>query len=273
MGKTALLAYAVEQASDMTVLTVTGVEGESDLAFGGLHGLLSPVVNALDGVPEAQREPLAAALGLAAGEGRDRLLVSAGVLSLLAAAAEPKPIVCVVDDAQWLDIPSANALSFTARRLVAEDVVILFGARDGELRRFEAAGLEELELGGLERDVAAMLLDHVAREAAPSVRGRLLDEAAGTRGVAGASCRTLGRAARRPCEGARGAAGNRQLRAAFGQRIERLPEPTRAALLIAAAEEAGELAVILRAAAELGLPAEHSILPRKRDWCGQRARR
>ena len=179
MGKTALLAYAVEQASDMTVLTVTGVEGESDLAFGGLHGLLSPVVDALGGVPEAQREALAAALGLAAGEGRDRLLVSAGVLSLLAAAAEPKPILCLVDDAQWLDSPSANALSFTARRLVAEDVVILFGARDGELRRFEAAGLEELELGGLERDVAAMLLDQVAREAAPSVRGRLLDEAAG----------------------------------------------------------------------------------------------
>ena len=78
MGKTALLAYAVEQASDMTVLTVTGVEGESDLAFGGLHGLLSPVVDALGGVPEAQREALAAALGLAAGEGSDRLFGSSG---------------------------------------------------------------------------------------------------------------------------------------------------------------------------------------------------
>ena len=257
MGKTALLAYAVEQASDMTVLTVTGVEGESDLAFGGLHGLLSPVVDALDGVPETQREPLAAALGLAAGEGRDRLLVSAGVLSLLAAAAEPKPILCLVDDAQWLDIPSANALSFTARRLVAEDVVILFGARDGELRRFEAAGLEELELGGLERDVAAMLLDQVAREAAPSVRGRLLDEAAGNPLAllelpAGLSDAQLAGHARVP----EALPVTDRLRAAFGQRIERLPEPTRAALLIAAAEEAGELAVILRAAAELRLPAD-----------------
>ena len=255
MGKTALLAYAVERASDMTVLTVTGVEGESDLAFGGLHGLLSPVVDALDGVPEAQREPLAAALGLAAGEGRDRLLVSAGVLSLLAAAAEPKPILCLVDDAQWLDVPSANALSFTARRLVAEDVVILFGARDGELRRFEAAGLEQLELGGLERDVAAMLLDRVAREAAPSVRGRLLDEAAGNPLAllelpAGLSDPQLAGHARVP----EALPVTDRLRAAFGQRIERLPEPTRAALLIAAAEEAGELAVILRAAAELGLP-------------------
>ena len=257
MGKTALLAYAVERASDMTVLTVTGVEGESDLAFGGLHGLLSPVVEALDDVPGAQREALAAALGLAVGEGRDRLLVSAGVLSLLAAAAEPKPILCLVDDAQWLDIPSANALSFTARRLVAEDVVILFGARDGELRRFEAAGLEELEVGGLDRDVAAMLLDHVAREAAPSVRARLLDEAAGNPLAllelpAGLSDAQLAGHALLPAA----LPVTDRLRAAFGQRIERLPEPTRAALLIAAAEEAGELAVILRAAAELGLPAD-----------------
>ena len=257
MGKTALLAHAVERASDMTVLTVTGVEGESDLAFGGLHGLLSPVVDALDEVPGAQREALAAALGLAAGEGRDRLLVSAGVLSLLAAAAERKPILCLVDDAQWLDVPSANALSFTARRLVAEDVVILFGARDGELRRFEAAGLEELELVGLERDVAAVLLDQVAREAAPSVRGRLLDEAAGNPLAllelpAGLSDAQLAGHALLP----EALPVTDRLRAAFGQRIERLPEPTRGALLIAAAEEAGELAVMLRAAAELGLPAD-----------------
>jgi DNA-binding CsgD family transcriptional regulator/tetratricopeptide (TPR) repeat protein len=255
IGKTALLAYAVEQASDMTVITVTGVEGESDLAFGGLHGLLSPIVDALDGVPGPQREALAAALGLSAGEGRDRLLVSAGVLSLLAAAAEPKPILCVVDDAQWLDVPSANALSFTARRLVAEDVVILFGARDGDLRRFEAAGLEELEVGGLERDVATMVLNQVAREAAPSVRGRLLDEAAGNPLAllelpAGLSDAQLAGHARLP----EALPVTERLRAAFGQRIERLPEPTRAALLIAAAEVAGELAIILRAAAELGLP-------------------
>ena len=202
MGKTALLAYAVEQASDMTVLTVTGVEGESDLAFGGLHGLLSPVVDALDGVPGAQREALAAALGLAAGEGSDRLLVSAGVLSLLAAAAEPKPILCLVDDAQWLDVPSATALSFTARRLVAEDVVILFGARDGELRRFEAAGLEELEVGGLERDAAAVCSTRWRGRRLRSVREPVARRGGGQPfGVAGASCRALGRAARRPAPG------------------------------------------------------------------------
>ena len=126
MGKTALLAYAVEQASDMTVLTVTGVEGESDLAFGGLHGLLSPVVDALGGVPEAQREALAAALGLAAGEGRDRLLVSAGVLSLLAAAAEAKADLVLGGRCAVVGHPVRERTVFyraTARRRGRRDLV------------------------------------------------------------------------------------------------------------------------------------------------------
>ncbi len=255
IGKTALLAYAAERASDMTVLAVTGVEGESDLAFAGLHGLLLPIMDALDGVPAPQREPLAAALGLAPGKGRDRFLVSAGVLSLLAAAAESRPILCLVDDAQWLDVPSANALSFTARRLLAEDVVILFGARDGEARRFDAAGLDEIEVVGLDRDAAALVLDQGSRQAAPAVRERLLAEAAGNPLAlqelpAGLSDAQLDGGAPLPDA----LPVTDRLRSAFARRIERLPEPTRAALLIAAAEEAGELAVTLRAAAELGLP-------------------
>ena len=256
IGKTALLAYAAERARDnMTVLAVTGVEGEADLAFAGLHGLLWPVVDALDGVPAPQREPLAAALGLAPGEGRDRFLVSAGVLSLLAAAAESRPILCLVDDAQWLDLPSANALSFTARRLLAEGVVIVFGARDGEARCFDAAGLEEIEVVGLDRDAAALVLDQGSRQAAPSVRERLLSEAAGNPLAllelpAGLSDAQLAGGAPLPDA----LPVTDRLRSAFSKQIKQLPEPTRAALLIAAAEEAGELAVTLRAAAELGLP-------------------
>ncbi len=256
IGKTALLAYAAERARDnMTVLAVTGVEGESDLAFAGLHGLLGPIVDALDGVPAAQRQPLEAALGLSPGVGRDRFLVSAGVLSLLAAAAESRPILCLVDDAQWLDVPSANALSFTARRLLAEDVVILFGARDGEARCFDAAGLEEIEVGGLDRDAAVVVLDQGSRQAAPSVRERLLGEAAGNPLAlqelpAGLSDAQLDGTAPLPDA----LPMTHRLRSAFSQRIEPLPESARAALLIAAAEEAGELAVTLRAAAELGLP-------------------
>ena len=255
IGKTALLAYAAERASDMTVLAVAGVEGESDLAFAGLHGLLWPIVDALDGVPAPQREPLAAALGLAPGEGRDRFLVSAGVLSLLAAAAESRPILCLVDDAQWLDVPSANALSFSARRLLAEDVVILFGVRDGEAQRFDAAGLEEMDVAPLDRGAAELVLDQGSRQAAPSVRERLLAEAAGNPLAlqelpAGLSDAQLAGGAPLPDA----LPVTDRLRSAFARRIERLAAPTRAALLIAAAEEAGELAVTLRAAAELGLP-------------------
>ncbi len=257
MGKSALLAYAATagRIAEMMVLGVTGVEWESDLAFAGLHGLLWPIVDELEGVPEPQREPLAAALGLAPGEGRDRFLVSAGVLSLLAAAAESRPILCVVDDAQWLDVSSAHSLTFAARRLVAERLAIVFGAREGDRRRFDAPGLAELFVGGLDRSSASLLLAHSAPGAVPSVRSRLLDEAAGNPlallelPVALSDAQLEGRA---PLPGALPLTA--RLRASFSERVDRLPEATRAALLVAAAEEAGELAVILRAAAELNLP-------------------
>ena len=257
MGKTALLDYAAAagRTAEMTVLVATGVEWESDLAFAGLHGLLWPIVDELEHVPEPQRGPLAAALGLASGEGRDRFLVSAGALSLLAAAAESRPIVCLVDDAQWLDVPSSHSLTFVARRLVAEGVAILFGAREGERRRFEAPGLDDLVVGGLDRESAGLLLDHRAPGAAPSVRERLIDEAAGNPlallelPVALSDRQLAGEA---PLPGALPMTS--RLRASFSQRIDRLPAATREALLVAAAEEAGELAVTLRAAAELELP-------------------
>ena len=134
IGKSALLGYAAERATGMQVLRVTGMEDESDLAFSGLHGLLWPVVGHLDELPAPQREALAAALGLGPPEGSERFLISAGVLSLLAAAAEERPVVCLIDDAQWLDVPSADALMFTARRLAAEGVVLLFAVRDGDHR-------------------------------------------------------------------------------------------------------------------------------------------
>jgi DNA-binding CsgD family transcriptional regulator/tetratricopeptide (TPR) repeat protein len=257
MGKTALLDYAAAagRAAKMMVLGVTGVEWESDLAFAGLHGLLWPIVDELDGVPEPQREPLAAALGLAPGEGRDRFLVSAGALSLLAAAAESRPILCLVDDAQWLDVPSAQSLTFVARRLVAERVAILFGAREGERRRFDAPGLDDLVVGGLDRASAHLLLDRSAPGAAPPVRARLIDEAAGNPlallelPVALSDRQLAGQA---PLPAALPLTS--RLRASFSQRIDRLPAATREALLIAAAEEAGELAVTLGAAAKLELP-------------------
>ena len=255
MGKTALLAYAADRAEGMTVLRTTGVEGEYELAFAGLHALLWPVIDKLRELPEPQRAALAAALGLVSGEGRDRFLVSAGVLSLIAAAAEARPVLCVVDDAHWLDVPSADALVFAARRLMAEGALILFAAREGELRGFEAAGLEELVLGKLDRDSAGVLLDRSPRPFASSVRARLLSEA---RGNPLALLELPSRLSDRQLDGREGLPEalplNAGLRAVFSHHVSRLPEPTKDALLVAAAEEAGDLSVILRASVELGLP-------------------
>jgi DNA-binding CsgD family transcriptional regulator len=244
MGKSALLGYAVARSGDMT-----------ELALAGVHGLLRPIVDRLQEVPEPQRPPLAAALGLASGEVGDRFLVSAGVLSLLAAAAECNPVLCVIDDAQWLDAPSAHALSFVARRLVAEEIAIVFSAREGEHRRFDSPGLEELHVLGIDRESAGRLLDYSAPGASPSVRSRLIDEASGN---PLALLELPARLTPRQLAGQDALPEalplTERLRGAFAQRIERLPEVTRSALLVAAAEETGELAVTLRASAELGLP-------------------
>jgi hypothetical protein len=129
IGKTALLDYARQQAAPMAVLSAAGVGAESDLAFAGLHELLRPVLGCLSELPDIQSQALAGALGLAPSTHADRLLISAAVLGVLAAAAENRPVLCLVDDAQWLDQPSADALVFTARRLRAEHLAILFGAR------------------------------------------------------------------------------------------------------------------------------------------------
>jgi DNA-binding CsgD family transcriptional regulator len=255
MGKTALLGYAADRAADMRVLRATGVQAESDLAFAGLHALLWPITDELLQLPAPQREALAAALGLASGEGRDRFLVSAGALSLLAAAAEAGPLLCLVDDAQWLDLPSADSLLFTARRLVAEGVVIVFGSREGEDRRFEGPGLQELVLGALDRECALTLLGRSSPGAADQVRERLLAEAGGNPlallelSAALSEAQLSGRA---PLPAALPLTA--RLRQAFVQRIRRLPESTQAALLVAGAENAGELRVIRRAAAGLILP-------------------
>ncbi len=252
MGKTALLEYAADRAGAMRVLRVTGVEAESDLAFAGLHGLVWPIVGCLDKLPGPQREAFAAALGLAAGAGRDRFLVSAGLLSLLAAAAEPGPVLCLIDDAQWLDVPSVDALVFTARRLVAEGVVMLFGAREGEQRRFEGPGLERLMVGGLDRESAGRLLGRCAPRAVAPVRERLLAEAAGNPLALlelPAALSDAQLAGRQPLPEALPL--NASLRAVFARRIGRVSESTRAALLVAASEDTGELRVILRAAAVL----------------------
>ena len=179
IGKSALLGYARAHAPPMMVLSACGVQAESDLAFAGLHELLRPVLTYLGELPDTQSQALAGALGLAPSSQPDRLLICAAVLSLLAAAAETQPLLCLVDDAQWVDRPSADALVFTARRLRVEQLAILFGVRDSEPGRFEATGLPELLLTGLCQDAAVKVLAAMGRAAAPSVCERLLAEADG----------------------------------------------------------------------------------------------
>jgi DNA-binding CsgD family transcriptional regulator len=253
-GKSALLQDAVEQASDLQVLEARGIESEAELAFAGLHQLLRPILGQVDGLPGPQATALRAAFGLEQEKVEDRFLVALAVLSLLAEAAERRPVLCVVDDAHWLDEASANALVFVARRLEAEGVVVLFAARDGDPRRFGAVGLPELEIGGLDGvAVAALLAERAAVPVAPQVRDRLLERTGGnplalvelpsvltSDQLSGVQPLPL----RLPLtDGAEHA---------FLERVRRLPNDAQALLLIAAAEDTGRQATVTAAAATLG---------------------
>ena len=158
IGKTALVDYAVERATDMLVVRAQGVQSETEVAFGGLLEVARPLLARLDELPGRQAAALRAALALDVGPPPDRLTVGAATLSLLAAAAEETPLVVVLDDAHWLDAESAEALAFAVRRLHAERVAVIVATRVGEGRTFEPAGLEEIDVAGLSRKAAGELL-------------------------------------------------------------------------------------------------------------------
>jgi DNA-binding CsgD family transcriptional regulator len=258
IGKTALLGHAVQAAgAAVTVLRAAGVDAESDLAFAGLYDLLRPVLGKLDQLTGPQRQALEGALGLAPSPRPDRLFVSAAVLGLVAAAAEDHPVLCLIDDAQWIDGPSAGALVFTARRLRAERVAMLFAARDGEQRQFRAQGLPELHLGGLPAPAAGQVLDRAAPGITPAVRERLLADAGGNPLAllelpGELTAAQLGGRASLPSA----IPLTSRLQRIFGDRIEALPAPTRLALLLAAADNAGDVKAVLGAAHLLKLPAD-----------------
>src|SRR3954451_15182838 len=148
IGKTALLEHAEASAGTATVLRVRGVESEVEVAFGGLHDLLRPVLGERDRLPPPQRAALERALGLAPGAAAEPQLVGAATLGLLAALAEERPVLVLADDVHWLDGPSASALVFAARRLLADSVAVVLALRTGEPSPIDAAGLEELALTG-----------------------------------------------------------------------------------------------------------------------------
>jgi DNA-binding CsgD family transcriptional regulator len=257
VGKSALLEDARDQADDMLVLSSAGVESEAQLPFAALHQTVRPILGHVERLPQPQAAALRGALGLTAGGSEDRFLVSLAVLSLLAEAAEERPLVCVIDDAQWLDEASAGALVFVARRIEAEGIVMLFGAREGEVRRFDAHGLPELQLGGLDPAAAVELIDrHAGVALAPELRERLVVETGGNPLALLELSPALSEAQLSGAEAVLAPIPvSARVEHAFLARVQRLPEETQTLMLVAAADDSGELKTVLRAAAELGAAA------------------
>jgi hypothetical protein len=183
IGKTELLRQLTAAASGFRVARVAGVESEMELPFAGLYQLCAPMLDRLGSLAEPQRRGLSVAFGLAPGESPDRFLVALGALSLMAEAAEEQPMLCVVDDAQWLDQASAQVLGFVGRRLLAEPIALIFATRTpapGDPSSDHLAGLPELRLGGLDEQSARALLATVASGPLDeSVRARILKETHG----------------------------------------------------------------------------------------------
>ncbi|MBM7783378.1 helix-turn-helix transcriptional regulator [Tenggerimyces flavus] len=239
IGKTALLRYAADRADGLRVLRGSGTEFESELPFAGLHLLLRPALDRLDALPARQREALTSAFGLGEVGAVDRFMIGAGVLSLLAELAENEPVVCLVDDAHWLDRASAEALRFAARRLDREGVVLLFAIRE-HATTFASGALAELRLAGLDTASAGALLDERNADLPAEVRQRLIDD---TRGNPLALLELPAVLASSGAPPGPMPLTNRVLDA-FHQQVRNLPATTQTWLLLAAADDTGELAVL-----------------------------
>ena len=255
VGKTALLDYLAEQATGSRVAYASGVEAEMELAYAGAHQLLTPMLDRLERLPGPQGEALATAFGLSAGPPPDRFLVGLATLSLLADAAAEHPLLCLVDDAQWLDRASAQVLGFVARRLVAESVALVFAAR---VPSDELAGLPELLVEGLpEAEARALLVAALTGPLDAPVRDRLVAETAGNPLALLELPRGL-----TPAELAGGFALpdamplSGRIEESFRRRVEALPGETRSLLLVAAADPVGDPVLVWRAAEQLGIRAE-----------------
>jgi DNA-binding CsgD family transcriptional regulator len=260
VGKTALLEYAVEAGEDFRVVRAAGVEGEMELDYAALQQLCSPILELIERLPEPQRDALGVAFGLSAGRAPSPFLVGLAVLGLLSEAADQQPLLCVVDDAQWLDGASARALVFVARRLLAERIALAFATRDegSGLARFPQLRVEPLG----RRDARALLESVLAARLDESVLEQIIAETGGNplallelpRGLAPAQLAGgFGLPAALPL-----ATGIEQ---SFARRLARLPRDARRLLLLAAAEPVGDPALLWRAAQQLGIPetAAHAV--------------
>jgi DNA-binding CsgD family transcriptional regulator len=251
-GKTALLDELARRAEGFTVLATRGVQAETDIPFAGLSSLLAPVLGRLQEIPSVQSEALEAALGLRAPSVADPFTISAGTLSLLAAAAEDKPVLAIVDDVHWIDMSSTQALVFSGRRLVAEGVVLVFAIRDGVHEIVDSAGFPEIVLGGLPPEAARELLAESSPELADQIVERIIETSGGNPLAMIEIPRLLSEAQQRgqeplpdplPVGGA--------LEDAYRSRVGVLPRETRRALLVAAADGTGATGVVTTALRQL----------------------
>jgi DNA-binding CsgD family transcriptional regulator len=252
VGKTALLESAIGSATGFRVARAVGVESEMELAFAALQQLCAPMLDRLDRLPAPQQDALAVAFGLRTGNAPDRFLVGLAVLSLLAEVAEEQPLLCVVDDAQWLDLASAQALVFVARRLLAESVALILATRDpGEALR----GLPKLAVEGLRDGDARELLGSALRVRLDErVRERIVAETRGNplallelpRGLTSAEL-----AGGFGLPSALGLSG--RIEDSFRRRFAELPVETQRLLMVAAAEPVGDPVLVWRAAGRLGI--------------------
>jgi DNA-binding CsgD family transcriptional regulator len=255
IGKTALLRYMENVASGFTVARCAGVESEMELPFAQLHELCAPLLGRLSVLPEPQRHALSVALGLETGQSPDKLLVALATLGLLAAASGHGPMLCVVEDAHWLDQASAQVVGFVGRRLLAEPVGLVCAARAPVAAPDHLMGLPELRLNGLDEKSARALLDSVsAGRVDEGVRARIVDETQGN------PLALLELGARM---GAAGFAGgfatvdevslSDRIEDEYLARLRTLPEDTQRLVLLAAADSVGDTALIQRAANRLSL--------------------
>jgi len=257
VGKTALLdvTVAAAAAAGLQVARLTGVEPETQLSYAGLHRFLLPFADRLERLPCPQRDSLRSAFGLVAGSSADRFLVGLAVLTLLTEVASPVPLVCVVDDVQWLDPESAVVLGFAARRLSAERVVLLFAVGEPAGPVPALAGLPELAIGGLDDQAAMELLAALAPEPlSPPVGARIIAETGGNPLALAEVARELS-----PGQLAGSEAlpeplpAGRSLEQTFHRRVSQLAPEPRLLLAVAAAEPAGSQALVWRAAGQLGI--------------------
>ncbi len=256
-GKTALLDYVAARSAGCRLDRAVGVESEMELPFATLHQLCLPFVERVERLPAPQGEALQTAFGVSAGRRPDPFLVGLAVLTLLSDVAEAQPLVCLVDDAHWLDHASALVLAFVARRLGAESILLVFAERDDRALD-ELDGLPELRLGGLSPEDARELLassslgpldERVLERIIAESRGNPLALLELPRGVSFAS-HAGGFAVPDPLPLAR------RIEESFRARVDRLPEETQRLLLVGAAEPVGDPMLLWRAAASLGIPVE-----------------